>query len=265
MGPTRIVGVLNVTSDSFFDGGVYAKVEDALKRAHTMQEQGVAWIDIGAESTRPGSEPVSEEEELKRLHVILPRLVKEVSIPVSIDTSKSRVAAWALEQGVQMLNDVSALRNDAEMVKVVADAKAPVVMMHALGPPKTMQNQPFYQDVVADICAFFEERLEYCCAHGVAQNQVILDPGIGFGKTLGHNRMILQAMPRWKSLGQELFFGVSRKGLLGDLLGCEPSERLAGTLALHTWLIEHEVDYLRVHDVQETVDVMRVWASLKEA
>ncbi|OED35389.1 dihydropteroate synthase [PVC group bacterium (ex Bugula neritina AB1)] len=261
---SKIVAILNLTPDSFFDGGQYFSSERAVQRALKMEEEGADWIDIGAESTRPGSKEVSFEEEFRRLKDVLPAIMQNVSIPVSIDTRKAKIAAWALDKGVSRVNDVSACQYDPEMASVIADSKASFVLMHALADPEIMQDAPSYRDVCQEVYSFFQNRLDYCDKKGIPLGRVILDPGIGFGKTSEHNLELLKAIPSWKNLKCPFFIGVSRKSFFKDILGREKQDRLAGSLSVHAWLVKNEIEYIRVHDVKETFDLIRMWSLLEE-
>ncbi len=245
---TTIMGVLNVTPDSFSDGGVYFdNVEKVISQAKQMATEGADIIDIGGESTRPGSESVSETEELRRVLPVIERLVKELSVPISIDTYKPRVAREALKAGAKIINDVTGLTNP-EMVKVAAEFKCPVVIMHMQGQPKTMQTNPHYNDVIEDIKNFFKERIAVAQMAGVSE--IILDPGIGFGKTLEHNLTILKRLSELTNLGFPLLIGPSRKSFIGQLTGGLPAtERLEGTIAAVVTARLNGASIVRVHDV----------------
>ncbi len=278
-----IMGVLNVTPDSFYDGGRYAAAEQALARAEEMIREGADVLDIGGESTRPGALEVSLQEESVR---VLP-LVEMISsrwpdIPISVDTRKASVAREALERGAALINDISALRHDPEMAQVLADFQAPVILMHMRETPATMQKNPRYSDVVGDIERFFEERLTFAARHGISEERIILDPGIGFGKTVEHNLTILKRLSEFLTLGRPLLVGVSRKSFLGRILrpppctlplegggrgGGEttppPEERLEGSLAAGLWAIQQGARVLRVHDVAATRRALAVWGALQ--
>ena len=245
---THIMGVLNVTPDSFSDGGNYFdNVDRALAHAKQMLRDGADIIDIGGESTRPGSEPVSEEEELRRVVPIINQLVAELAVPVSIDTHKPRVAREALNAGAKIINDVTGLTNP-EMMAVAAEFKCPVVIMHMQERPKTMQTNPTYDDVVNDIKKFFQERIAVASAAGITN--LILDPGIGFGKTLEHNLTILKRLHEFTDLGYPILVGPSRKSFIGQLTGGLPTtERLEGTIAAVVAARLSGASIVRVHDV----------------
>jgi dihydropteroate synthase len=255
---TVVMGILNVTPDSFYDGGRHNEVSQAIQDGVAMVEAGAEIIDIGGESTRPGSRPVSEQEEAERVLPVLRGVRGEVKVPISIDTYKSQVAQAALAAGADIVNDISALRFDAKMITVVAREQVPVVLMHMQGTPRTMQAEPRYEDVVREVKGFLAARLDEALARGVARDCVVIDPGIGFGKTLEHNLALLRGLPALAALGQPLLIGVSRKAFIGKLLGVDAVERLEGSLAAATAAVLNGANILRVHDVQETVRVARV-------
>lgn len=247
IGRSTVVGILNVTSDSFSDGGMYLDPGKALSHAMEMVSDGADVIDIGGESTRPGADEVSETEELHRVIPIIERLSKEISIPISIDTYKPNVAKEALRVGARMLNDITGLTNP-NMRAVAADAHIPVVLMHMQGSPKTMQENPIYTDVVSDIKDFFKTQIALAKKSGI--HEIILDPGIGFGKTLAHNLTILKCLNEFEELGCPILVGTSRKAFIGALnAGSMPAERLPGTLASITIARMNGASYFRVHDV----------------
>ncbi len=244
---TKIVGILNFTPDSFSDGGQFFEPEKALAKAHQMVEEGADVIDIGGESSRPGSEPVSEEEELRRVIPAIERLTKEIQVPISVDTYKPVVAKKALAAGAKIINDITGLTNP-EMRRVAADAHAPVILMHMQGTPQTMQENPSYTDVVLDIKEFFKTQIALAQADGVCD--LILDPGLGFGKTLKHNVIILKRLREFSDFGLPILVGPSRKSFIGTLTGGLPaSERLEGTLAAVVAARLNGASYVRVHDV----------------
>ena len=247
--PPRIMGILNLTPDSFSDGGRYRGVEEGLRQAERMLAAGADIIDVGGESTRPGAEPVAAEEEIRRTAPVVEAVVRELDARVSIDTSKAPVARAALDAGAVMVNDVTGLRGDAAMAPLVRERGVEVVIMHMQGTPRTMQKNPTYGDVVADIRAFFAERLAFCRGQGIDAGKVILDPGIGFGKTLEHNLAILANIPAFKSLGRPVLIGHSRKSFLGALLGLEVEERDCATAMVSCLAALDGADYLRVHEV----------------
>ena len=256
------MGVLNVTPDSFSDGGAFADVESALLYGLRMAAEGAAIVDVGGESTRPGALPVSAELELARVLPVIAGLAAE-GIPVSVDTSKAEVAHAALTAGAVLVNDVTALRGDPEMASVIAEAGADVCLMHMLGEPRTMQDAPTYGDVVAEVESFLAERAEVAIAAGVPEERIVLDPGIGFGKTLAHNLELLRALPRLARLGP-LLLGVSRKRFLGALTGREiAADRVAASVAAALYCYRGGARLLRVHDVQPTADALAVERALE--
>jgi dihydropteroate synthase len=259
-----VMGVLNVTPDSFSDGGRYAGREDAIAQGLRMVEEGAGILDVGGESTRPGAEAVSGHEEIRRVAPVIESLAKQVRVPISVDTSKPEVIAAALAAGASMVNDVRALREPGALA-AAASSNAAICLMHMQGEPRTMQHEPRYQDVVAEVAMFLRERVDACVAAGVSRERLVIDPGIGFGKLTGHNLALLAALPRLADLGLPLLIGVSRKSLLGQLLGRPVGERLAGGLALAAAAVLAGADIIRVHDVRETVDAVKAAAALRAA
>ncbi len=256
---TVVMGILNVTPDSFYDGGRYARLEVAVQRALQMVEEGADILDIGGESTRPGSQPVSEEEELRRVLPVIEAVREQVDIPISIDTTKSRVAERALQAGACMANDISGLGFDPRMARVVAQYGALCCIMHIQGTPQTMQQNPHYDDVVRDISGYFEERLALAERAGVPREHIWLDPGIGFGKTVEHNLEILRRLRELTAFGLPLLVGTSRKSFIGRVLGdLPPEQRLEGTAATVAIAIMNGANAVRVHDVKEMVRVARM-------
>ena len=258
----RIMGILNVTPDSFSDGGSFCSREDVCAQVERMLAQGVDIIDVGGESTRPFAEPVSEQEELNRVIPAIETIRKITDIPVSIDTSKAEVARQALAAGATMVNDISALRNDPAMASVVAGYDGPVIIMHMQGTPGDMQVNPSYEDVVGEICAFFEERIGWMGEQGIEKDRIILDPGIGFGKTLDHNLAILGNIRAFKQLGLPVLIGHSRKSFLEKLLGLPVGERDCPTAVISALCAGQGVDLLRVHDVALTRQAVLLAAAL---
>ncbi|OGQ85001.1 MAG: dihydropteroate synthase [Deltaproteobacteria bacterium RIFCSPLOWO2_12_FULL_57_22] len=248
---TALVGVLNVTPDSFSDGGRYLDPENAIARGVKLAEEGADLIDIGGESSRPGARPVSAEEELERVVPVIRGLRRALSVPLSIDTYKARVARVAIEEGVDVVNDISAMRFDPEMVRVIAAAKVPVVLMHMQGTPRTMQERPYYRDVVEEVKGFLQERIEFALESGVGPEQILVDPGIGFGKELEHNLALLRGLPALASLGRPILVGPSRKTFIGKILGVGPEERLEGSLAAAVAAVLAGANMIRIHDVRE--------------
>ena len=253
-----VMGVLNVTPDSFSDGGVHLDPDVAAAAARRMAEEGAAIVDVGGESTRPGSAGVSAAEELRRVLPVLERLDGEV--PLSIDTSKAPVASAALERGAMLVNDVTALRGDPELAGVVADAGAYLCLMHMQGEPRTMQEAPRYRDVAAEVAAFLAERLAFAVAHGVPEERICLDPGIGFGKTVEHNLALIRRLDVLLRLGRPVVVGFSRKSSLRTLTGSD--DLLAASVAAAVTAFERGATILRVHDVKPTVDALTVAAAV---
>lgn len=253
------MGVLNVTPDSFFDKGRFFGRKKAVKRALEMVAEGADIIDIGGESTRPGSEEVRVDEELRRVIPVISAIADKVKKPISIDTRKSKVALAAVRAGASIINDVSALRNDPLMAEAVSQSGAAVILMHMKGTPKAMQKAPRYKDIIKEISAHLEDSVKTALAAGIKKQDIIIDPGIGFGKTLAHNLAILRSLGIFKSMGFPLCVGTSRKSFIGKLLECDdPAGRLYGTIATGTVAIINGADILRVHDVREAVQAARV-------
>lgn len=250
---THVMGILNVTPDSFSDGGQYLDVQQALDHAKLMVDEGATLIDIGGESSRPGASPVSSTEELSRVLPVVRFVAEALDVVISIDTSKAEVARKALEAGAHIVNDITALRDDPKMVSVVAEMDAGLILMHMKGTPRTMQQAPQYEDVVRDVCAALTERIQYAEAQGVAPERIIIDPGIGFGKTTEHNIELLKRLSEFRSLDKPLLIGTSRKSFIGNILGLPVTERLEGTIATVCWSIVHGADIIRVHDVNANV------------
>ncbi len=257
---SKIMGIINVTPDSFYAGSRVNEV-DLLRRVEEMIEQGVDVIDIGGESTRPGAEPVPVEEEIKRTVGAVRLVRKHFDIPISVDTYKSEVARLSLESGADIINDISALRFDEKMVEVAAYYSCPVILMHMKGTPRTMQDNPQYDDVVSEILFFFKERIEYVKSFGL--DKIVIDPGIGFGKKLEHNLEILKRIDEFRQLGYPLLIGASRKSMIGMILNLPPEQRLNGTLAVTAYCALHGVEFIRVHDVKENVEVIKVIEAIK--
>jgi len=261
-----VMGILNVTPDSFYDGGLYSSsVADGIVHAEEMLRQGAGIIDVGGESSRPGSEPLSAEEELGRVLPVITELkARHPAAVVSIDTYKGRVAAEALAAGAAIVNDISAGRLDPELLPIVAESGSGYVLVHMLGTPRDMQHCPRYSDPVAEIRAFLEKRLDVLGQAGIAPEHVVLDPGIGFGKRLSDNLALIAHAGRLRVANRPLLYGVSRKSFLGKLLGHDATERLAGTVAVNTLLLRQGVDLLRVHDVREAVDAVKLHLALQQ-
>lgn len=243
-----LMGVLNVTPNSFYDGGRFFDKEKAINRALELADQGVDILDIGGESSRPGSEPIPAEEELKRVLPVIKSIRPRVKCLLSIDTTKAVVAKAAVEEGVEIINDISALRADPAMSQIVAESKAGLILMHMKGTPKTMQLNPYYQDVISEISSFFQERMAVAQQTGIKPEQIILDPGIGFGKRLEDNLRLINELDSFLSLGRPLLMGISRKSFIGQVLNLPPEERLEGTIASAIISFLRGASILRVHD-----------------
>ncbi|WP_417913338.1 dihydropteroate synthase [Candidatus Electronema sp. TJ] len=260
----QLMGILNVTPDSFSDGGSFFTAQSLLRQAERLLAEGADIIDIGGESTRPFAQPVAEEEELRR---IVPAIeaVRSLSaaVPISIDTTKAAVARAALAAGATMLNDISALRHDPAMLDAARSFDGPVIIMHMQGTPGNMQRDPQYNDVVREICAFFQERTAWMEAQGIRRERIILDPGIGFGKTLEHNLAILRKISAFKQLGFPVLIGHSRKSFLGKLLGLPTEERDWATALVSALCAKQGADMLRVHDVAKTAAALRLAKELE--
>jgi len=253
----RLMGVVNVTPDSFSDGGLYLDPDAAVGHGDELARAGAAILDVGGESTRPGAEEVSEAEELRRVVPVITGLAGG-GTDISVDTSKATVAEAALDAGAAIVNDVTALRGDGEMAALCADRGATVVLMHMLGSPRTMQENPVYGDVVDEVKAFLADRIEAAVAAGVAEQRIWLDPGIGFGKTAAHNLELLRRLGELRELGRPLVIGTSRKSFIGRVDGSDAGERLGGTIASSVLAAAEGAEVLRVHDVAEVGQAMAV-------
>jgi len=251
-----VMGILNLTPDSFYDGGKYKGEKEILNRVEQMVEEGADIIDIGGESTRPGALPVTEKEEIKRVIPYIRKITHLFDIPVSIDTYKSKVAISALEEGAQMVNDISGLRFDPEMVKVVSSYNVPIVIMHIKGTPRNMQNNPRYESLMDEIISYLDDGIQRAVKAGIDPEKVIVDPGIGFGKTVEHNLFILKRLSELKVLGKPILIGVSRKSFIGKVLGLPVEKRLTGSLAASCVAVMEGARIIRTHDVKETREVV---------
>jgi dihydropteroate synthase len=263
-GLSRLMGILNVTPDSFSDGGEYVSIDAAVAQALRLVDEGADLLDVGGESTRPGAAVIPADEEIRRVVPVVRELAGQVDVPISIDTTKATVAAAALEAGAEVVNDVSGLTFDAEMPTVCRDHAAGVVCMHIQGTPQTMQLDPHYEDVVGEIEAYFRERLDALAAAGIPPERVVLDPGVGFGKTAAHNLDLLAATPRFRALGRPLLVGHSRKRFLKAVLDRPVEERTAGTIGVAVALAQLGADYLRVHDVRAVRDALLAWKTVSD-
>ena len=255
----RVAGIINVTPDSFSDGGRYADSEAAVAHGLVLAEQGADMLDVGGESTRPGAGDVSVKEELRRVIPVIEQLAKRTSLPITIDTSKPEVMRAAVAAGAGMVNDVYALRREGAL-EAVAELGVPVCLMHMQGKPRGMQEAPYYDDVVGEVHRFLADRLFACELAGIDKRRVMVDPGFGFGKNLEHNLALLRALERFTDLGSGVYAGLSRKSMIGELTGRElPIERVAGSAAAALVAVQRGARLVRVHDVAATVDVLAVW------
>ncbi len=252
----HVMGILNVTPDSFSDGGHFNQIERAMAHARQMVSDGATLIDIGGESTRPGAPDVNEQEELDRVIPVVERLVAELDVMVSLDTSKAAVMREGCKAGAHLINDVRALLEPGALA-VAAEADVPVCLMHMQGQPRTMQAEPHYDDLLGEVRAFFDERIAACLAAGIRRQQLLLDPGYGFGKTLAHNYQLLAQQSKLLDYQLPLLVGMSRKSMIGNLLGRPVDDRLAGSLACALIGMQHGARIIRVHDVRETMDALR--------
>lgn len=258
-----VMGIVNVTPDSFSDGGKFSQTDLAIAHALELANQGADILDIGGESTRPGAIPVSVDEELRRVVPVVQGLAGQVQVLLSVDTSKAAVAQACLEAGAHIINDVTALTGDPAMLEVARSFGAGVILMHMQGTPATMQIAPHYDDVVSDIMRFFEERIQFVTERGLERARLMIDPGLGFGKTFKHNLEILVRLVEFHFLGLPLCLGASRKGFIGKMLGRPLDQGPAGSLAVASFaLAECAAQVLRVHDVQETRDLAQIWQTL---
>jgi dihydropteroate synthase len=259
-----VMGIVNVTPDSFSDGGRFASREVAVAHALRLIEQGADLLDVGGESSRPGAQPVPLEEELARVLPVVRELAARTAMPISVDTTKAEVARQALEAGAHVINDITALQGDAAMAEVVRASGAGVVLMHMQGTPQTMQVNPTYQDVVAEVTAFLQTRLQAAADAGIAGEQVVLDPGFGFGKKTRHNLELMARLAEFQRLGRPVCLGVSRKGVFGKVLGRPLEQRLAGSLAAVCHALARDAaQIVRVHDVAETRDAVVLFDALR--
>ncbi|MFO1420174.1 MAG: dihydropteroate synthase [Candidatus Competibacteraceae bacterium] len=256
-----VMGVLNVTPDSLSDGGRYLRLAEALRRAETMVEEGAALIDVGGESTRPGASPVSAREELVRVLPVVERLARVLPVPVSVDTSKPEVMREAVRAGAGLINDVRALCLPGAL-EAAAASGVPVCLMHMRGEPSTMQREPRYSDVVAEVHASLAERIRVCESAGISRERILIDPGFGFGKTLDHNLILLRHLDRFTGLAAGVLVGMSRKSMIGLLLDVPVGERLAGSLAAAVIAVWQGARIVRAHDVRETVRALRVCSAV---
>jgi dihydropteroate synthase len=257
------MGIVNVTPDSFSDGGRFLSPQAAVDQGLRLVEEGADLLDIGGESTRPGSDSVAEDEELRRVIPVIEALARQTSVPISVDTCKSRVAQQALQAGARIINDISGLLFDDQMIDVCREASCGIVCMHMQGTPQTMQIAPHYSNVVTEICDFFTERLQTLTSAGIAPQRIVLDPGVGFGKTAQHNVEILSSIERFQSLGRPVLIGHSRKRFLQKVIGRAVDERLYGTIGVSVALASQHVEILRVHDVAANRDAVTAFLATR--
>jgi len=259
------MGIVNVTPDSFSDGGRFESPDTAIAHGVRLVEEGADILDIGGESSRPGSQPVTLEEELRRVLPVVSGLARQTKVPISVDTTKAELARRCLEAGAHIINDITAAIGDPEMVETVARHGAGLILMHMQGTPATMQVNPTYGDVVTEVREYLEVRMEQVCERGVPVECIALDPGIGFGKTLRHNMELMSHMDRFQALRRPVCLGVSRKGIIGQIIGRPRTERVAGGLACAAHAMAHNaVQIVRVHDVAPTKDFVRMYAAIDD-
>ena len=259
-----IMGILNVTPDSFYDGGLFSSVEQAVRHARRMVDEGAHLIDVGGESTRPGATPVDADEEIRRVVPVIRALADaDIPVPVSIDTSKPEVMKAAVAAGAGLINDVRALRVPGAL-DAAAEMGVPVCLMHMQGQPQTMQARPSYKDVVSEVMEFLRRRVDEAVAAGIPRSRLLIDPGFGFGKTVEHNLVLLRRLSDLRSLGLPLLVGLSRKSLIGALLGTPPADRLADSVALALMALREGASMVRVHDIRPTCDALRLFEAVYE-
>lgn len=262
---THIMGILNVTPDSFSDGGLFFNKDKAIAHGEKMAEEGADIIDVGGESTRPFSTPVPVEEEIRRVIPVIRELAKRVKVPISIDTHKSEVAKRALGEGAAMVNDISAMRLDPEMANVVHDFRVPVILMHMKGTPQDMQINPHYDSLIPEIIDFLKERIGVARNGGIPEENIVVDPGIGFGKTRDHNLMIIRELRRFKVLGRPILVGTSRKAFIGDILNKGLDDKDVGTYATIAACVLNGASIVRVHRVKEPREITQMIDAIKRA
>lgn len=263
--PIKVMGILNVTPDSFSDGGRFTSVLAIQKQVEKMIGEGAGIIDIGGESSRPLAAPVSPAEEAARVIPVIRAIRKQFAIPISVDTTKASIARQALDDGADMINDISALRFDPTMAALAATTGSPVVIMHMQGTPGDMQKDPRYDNVVEEILAFLGERIEWAVAHGIARDKIIVDPGIGFGKSIAHNLTIIKHLEMFKRLGCPVLLGHSRKAFIGKIIDREVGDRDTGTAIVSALCATRGVDIIRVHDVAGTVQAIKIAEAIEDA
>lgn len=262
---TYVMGILNVTPDSFYDGERYNTLENAVDHALKMVEEGADIIDVGGESTRPGAHPVSEAEEIKRVIPVIKMLSKQIRKPVSIDTYKAKIAEKAIDAGVSIINDIGGLLMDKKMAKIAAETKVPVVIMHKKGTPRTMQKYPLRKNVLPEIMSSLRKSISVAMDSGIQENRIIVDPGIGFGKTVQHNMEILRRLGELGSMGFPILIGTSRKRFIGTILKLSVQESLYGTLATLAIAVMNGAHIVRVHDVREAVQIVTMCDAIRNS
>lgn len=262
---TNIMGILNVTPDSFYDGGKWNNLEKAINRAIEMEKEGANIIDIGGESSRPGAKPITEDEEIRRVIPVVEILKDTIKIPISLDTSRSKILEKALSiTKIAILNDIYAFRRDPKIAEIAASHNIYTVIMHMKGNPQNMQDKPHYENIIDEIMSFFEERINFAIKRGIKENKIIIDPGIGFGKTTQGNIEILKNIPKFKKLGFPILLGPSRKSFIGNILEKPAEQRLIGTIACIAYCALEKVEIVRVHDIKETKDTLLLISAIKE-
>lgn len=264
-GHTHIMGILNVTPDSFSDGGLFFEEDEAVAHGEMLAEEGADVIDVGGESTRPFSKPVTIEEELRRVISVINTLAKRIDVPICIDTCKSEVARRALDEGASMVNDISAMRFDPEMAGVVREFGVPVILMHMQGTPQSMQINPHYDALIPEIIEFLRERIGDAVGHGISHENIIVDPGIGFGKTRDHNLIVIRELKQLKVLEKPILIGTSRKAFIGDILDKAVDERDVGTYATVAASVLNGANMVRVHRVRESKQIAQMVDAIKRA
>jgi len=262
---TLIMGILNVTPDSFSDGGMYFSYEKAVEHGLRMAKEGADIIDVGGESTRPGSDPITIKEEIDRILPVIQILLKELNVPISVDTYKSKIASLCLQEGVHMVNDISGLSFDEKMVDTIVQYNVPVIIMHIKGTPKNMQINPHYHNFLKELKGYFKERIHYALSKGISEENIIIDPGIGFGKRLNDNFSILHNIAYFKKLGFPVVIGASRKSFIGKVLEADAHQRLEGSLAAAAISCYNGAHIIRVHDVKETMRTLTIIENIKRA
>lgn len=259
----RVMGIVNVTPDSFSDGGQHGTTESAIAHGLRLASEGADLLDIGGESTRPGADAISEEEELKRVIPVIEALARQINIPIAIDTSKPGVMRAAVKAGASMINDVHALRRD-DAIDVAAELKVPVILMHMQGEPGSMQSAPHYDDAVAEVHSFLTQRIFACEMAGISKKNIVIDPGFGFGKSLEHNLALLAQLPRFVEMGVPVLAGLSRKSMIGTLTGRDVNYRIHGSVAAALIAAQNGAKIIRVHDVAATVDALKIWNAVSK-